>query len=230
MIAWMWWTKPLLRTPTSMGEGKVILSDIKKKISETGMKQALSSVPVNLIRQWCYCPRVVYYMELTDIAFHRPAWVEQGESFHRVEEKLWQRRNLSRFNLEKGEVHRNLAMRDDELGLHGIVDMAIETDDAAYAVEFKLSAGNKRRGDQLQLAAYAMLLEKHFSKPSQVGFLVGKGKVLHAIDIDENKRNAVVEIAGNIKRMLQHGLKPDSSATAAQCCICEYVNFCNDRL
>jgi len=206
------------------------LSDIKKKISETGMKQALSSVPVNLIRQWCYCPRKVYYFELTDFKVAYPTWVEQGEDFHRMETKLWQRRNLSRFNLDKGEVHHNLAIRDDELGLHGIVDMAIETEDAAFAVEFKLSAHNKRRGDQLQLAGYAMLLEKHFSKPSPVGFLVGRGKVLHVIDIDENKRDAVMEIASNIKRMLQHGLKPDSSATAAQCCICEYVNFCNDRL
>jgi len=194
------------------------------------MKQALSSVPVNLIRQWCYCPRVVYYMELTDIAFHRPAWVKQGEDFHRMETQLWKRRNLSRFNLEKGEVHHNLTLRDDALGLHGIVDMAIETEEAVYAVEFKLSANNKSRGDQLQLAAYAMLLEKHFSRPSPVGFLVGKGKVLHVIAINTDKRNAVMEMADRIKRMLQLGLKPESSATVAQCCICEYVNFCNDRL
>lgn len=194
------------------------------------MKQASFSVPVNLIRQWCYCPRVVYYMELTDIAFHRPAWVKQGENFHRVETKLWQRRNLSRFDLDKGRVHHNLTMRDDELKLHGIVDMAIETGDAVYAVEFKLSATNKKRGDQLQLAGYAMLLERHFSKPSPVGFLVGKGKVLHTIDIDADKRDAVKAAADNIRRMLRRGLKPESSASIAQCCACEYVNFCNDRL
>jgi len=194
------------------------------------MKQALFSVPVNLIRQWCYCPRVVYYMELTDIALYRPAWVKQGENFHRLETKLWQRRNLSRFNLDKGRVHHNLTMRDDELKLHGIVDMAIETNEAVYAVEFKLSATNKKRGDQLQLAGYAMLLEKHFSKPSPVGFLVGKGKVLHTIDIDAGKRDAVTTTADKIRRMLRRGLKPESSATVTQCCACEYVNFCNDRL
>jgi len=188
------------------------------------------SVPVSLIRQWCYCPRVVYYMELTDIAFHRPAWVKQGENFHRTETTLWQRRNLSRFNLDEGEIHHNLTMRDDGLELHGIVDMAIETDDAVYSVEFKLSATSKKRGDQLQLAGYAMLLEKHFSKPSPVGFLVGKGKVLHSINIDADKRDAVKAIADKIRRMLRRGLKPESSASVAQCCACEYVNFCNDRL
>lgn len=190
----------------------------------------LSSVPVNLIRQWCYCPRVVYYMELTDITFHHPPWVEQGEHFHRKEEKLWQRRNLSRFNLKKGKTYHNLMIQSDELGLHGIADMAIETDHAVYVVEFKLSANNKKRGDQLQLAAYAMLLEKHFSKPGPVGFLVGKGKVLHTIHIDSEKREAVMDVANQIRKILQRGLKPETSATVAQCCICEYVNFCNDRL
>lgn len=188
------------------------------------------SVPVNLIRQWCYCPRVVYYMELTNVSFHRPIWVKQGEQFHQIEEKLWRRRNLSRFNLQNGKTYHNLMMRNNKLGFHGIVDMAIETDIAVHAVEFKISAGNKKRGDQLQLSAYAMLLEKYFSKPSLVGFLVGKGKSLNIINIDADKRRSVMEVSNKIRQMLRRGSKPDSSATVAQCCVCEYVNFCNDRL
>ena len=190
----------------------------------------LSSVPVNLIRQWCYCPRVVYYMELMDIPVHRPAWVKQGEDFHRLEEKLWQRRNLSRFRLTSGKIHHNLAMRSEKLGLHGIVDMAVETDEAVYPVEFKLSPSNKKRGDILQLTAYAMLLEKHFGKSSLVGFLAGKGKILHTIDVDRARQQDVMAVVDAIIGMLQRGLKPESSATVVQCCACEYVNFCNDRL
>ena len=190
----------------------------------------LSSIPVNLIRQWCYCPRVVYYMELTDIPVHRPIWVGQGEDFHQLEQKLWQRRNLSRFKLNSGEIHYNLAVQSDELGLHGIVDMAIETDEAVYPVEFKLSPSNKKRGDILQLTAYAMLLEKHFSKSSSVGFLAGRGKVLHTIDMDRMRQRDVMTTVDEIIRMLQRGTTPESSATVVQCCTCEYVNFCNDRL
>ena len=194
------------------------------------MKPASYSIPVNLVRQWCYCPRVVYYMELMTIPVQRPTWVKQGEAFHRLEEKLWQRRNLSRFNLASGKTYYNLAMRDEDLELHGIVDMAIETDEAVYAVEFKLSASNKKRGDILQLTAYAMLLERHFSKPSTVGFLAGKGKVLHTIKIDKEKHQSVLAVVHDIRQMLSQSIKPDSSATLAQCCTCEYINFCNDRL
>ena len=203
---------------------------IQKKTLQIGKRQKLSnSIPVNLIRQWCYCPRVVYYMELTNVAFHRPIWVKQGEAFHARERQLWNRRNLSRFDLKNGKKYHNLHLRDSNLSLHGKVDMAIETDKAVYAVEFKLSANCKKRGDQLQLVAYAMLLEKHFLKPSQVGFLVGTGNVLHIISIDKHKRKSVVDNVKQIKTMLSQGVKPDSSASVFQCCNCEYVNFCNDR-
>lgn len=198
--------------------------------SAIGRKLLSSSLPVNLIRQWCYCPRKVYYFELTDFKIEYPTWVRQGEDFHQLEEKLWSRRNLSRFDLKNGKVHHNLTVKDDEFGLHGIVDMAVETDDAVYAVEFKISASSKKRGDRLQLVAYSMLLEKHFSKPSPVGFLVGKGKILHTIDIDNNQRQQVLDVASKMKQMLTKGLKPRSSATVVQCCACEYINFCNDRL
>lgn len=109
--------------------------------------------------------------------------------------------------------------------------MAIETSEAIYPVEFKLSLGSiKKRGNLLQLIAYSILLEEHFSKPSPIGFLVGKGKVLHKINIGKENRAIVFETIDSIRKMLNKGLKPESSATSIQCCACEYINFCNDRL
>lgn len=188
------------------------------------------SLPVNLIRQWCYCPRVVYYMELTNISIHRPVWVRQGEDFHQLEEKLWQRRNLSRFDLQNGKKHHNLSMQSQQLGLHGIADLVIETNEAVYPVEFKLSTVANKRGGMLQLVAYGMLAHKHFKKPVLIGFLVGRGQVLHKIDIDQNKCQQVMDVVQEISRMLEKARKPESSASLAQCRACEYVNFCNDRL
>ncbi len=189
-----------------------------------------SSLPINLIRQWCYCPRVVYYQELMKLNVEYPPWVKQGEHFHYTEEKLWKRRNLSRFNLQTGKKYHNLFLKSAELQMHGISDMAIETTDAVYAVEFKLSANNKNRGSTLQLVAYAMLLEEHFKKPSPVGFLVGQGKILHSTPIDAKRREEVLGAVSDIHKMLILGIKPDSGASYTQCHICEYINFCNDRL
>lgn len=204
-------------------------SDFKIKAEGVDLK-TVNKISVNLIRQWCYCPRVVYYMELNDITIHRPAWVKQGEDFHKKERQLWKRRNLSRFNLDEGKIYHNLLLKSEKLPFHGIVDMAIESSDAVYAIEFKLSTKSAKRKDWLQLTAYAMLLEEKFSKPSRFGFLTGKGNVLYKIKIDKQKRQEVLEIVNKINDMLEKGVKPDSSATAVQCCACEYINFCNDRL
>ncbi len=199
-------------------------------ILKTGMKQKSYSVPANLLRQWCYCPRIVYYMKLTDIVVNYPIWVKQGEDFHQIEEKLWQRRNLSRFGLMEGKKFHNLAIQDRESGFHGVVDMAIETNDFVYPVEFKISASRNKRGDILQLVVYAMLLEYYFSKSCQHGFLVGSGKSLHIIEMNGDKRREAFQIADEIRAMLMRGVKPDSNATIHKCSTCEYVNFCNDRL
>ena len=189
-----------------------------------------SSIPVNLIRQWCYCPRVVYYQETINHSIHRPSWVKQGTEFHSLEENLWKRRNLSRFNLKDGKKYYQFPLESDTLGIHGIVDMAIETEDFVYAIEFKLSTSNKKRKDILQLVAYALLLEEHFSKPSTIGFLIGKEKILHSIPVNEEKKQEVLTIIKAINISLSKALKPDSNATSHQCSACEYINYCNDRL
>lgn len=164
------------------------------------------------------------------MSVYRPAWVNQGIDFHNLQRKLWHRRKCSRFKIKAGIQHHNLSLYCDEVGLHGIVDMAIETDDMIYPVEFKLLPSSKKVGDILQMAAYSILLEKEFKKPSPTGFLAGAEKEVHIIDFDDQKKSEVLKIAASIRRMLVQGLKPESSATVSQCCACEFINYCNDRL
>ena len=74
-----------------------------------------------------------------------PSWVQQGTNFHLLEETLWKRRNLSRFNLKNGKKYYQLSLRNENLGMHGIVDMAIENENFVYAIEFKHSQSIKKK-------------------------------------------------------------------------------------
>ena len=188
-----------------------------------------SSIPVNLIRQWCYCPRIVYYIELTNFSVNYPRWVNQGEEFHEKEVIRWQRRNLSRFGLEEGRVYLNHPILSEEKGLHGIADMIIETEKNVFPVEFKLASSQKKRGGLLQLATYAILAEHTFQKPCPYGFLTEGSKSLHKVDITKDLRDQIMQVVSEIGQMLEKGVKPDSSATINQCSNCEYLNHCNDR-
>ncbi len=188
----------------------------------------LSSLPVNLIRNWCFCPRVVYYSELSDFPRLYPPWVRQGEQFHEKEAELWQRRNLSRFNLATGKIHLNYAAASILHGIHGITDMVIESDEDVYPVEFKLSSSYYKRGGILQLVAYGIILEETFSKNCPYGFLT-TGKRITKIEIAPLVSDTLEKVA-EIRSMLLKGRKPDSSATIHQCSRCEYLNHCNDRV
>jgi len=189
----------------------------------------LFNVPVNLIRQWCYCPRIVYYIEFTDFPVKYPLWVHQGEHFHVEEGRLWQRRNLTRFGLSDGAIHLNMSMHSDSLGIHGIADMVIETTDAVLPVEFKLDKSVQKRGGILQLVAYGLLAEEHYHKSCNQGFLTEGKSIVNLIPFNDTLRRDLHAQINGIRQMIQAGVKPDSSASIAQCTICEYLNHCNDR-
>ena len=187
------------------------------------------SVPVNLIRQWCYCPRKVYYFELTNFKVYSPLWVKQGERYHDHESHLWKRRDLSRFKLEGGEKLYNYALRSQNHDIHGLCDLVIKTKEAVFVSDFKLTTQRKRLGNILQLAAYGIMASEQFNLPCHTGFLTGPNKQLDTINFTDDIKTKVIDAIAQIHSILNCGIKPDSSASDAQCQSCEYVNHCNDR-
>jgi CRISPR-associated exonuclease Cas4 len=171
----------------------------------------------------------VYYIELTDLPALYPTWVRQGEQFHEREARLWQRRNLTRFNITGGKIHLNVSAHSDMYGIHGIADMAVETDDSIIPVEFKLASSKQKKGGILQLAAYGILLGETLEKKCAYGFLAEGERILHKIDFTPLLKEEVFNKIYEIRKMINKGVKPDSSANMQQCSNCEYLNHCNDR-
>ena len=187
-------------------------------------------VPANLIRQWCFCPRVVYYRELLNLSSAKPLWVKQGEDKHSQFNNLIKRRRFTKLGLEKGKRHFDISLTSYQLPFYGVADLVIETPNAVYPVDYK--TGNRiYRGQIMQMTAYCLLAEKVFSKPATHGiFLFGeKGKTIELIEITERLREDVISICKNIIDMLNMGMKPHSDASLPQCMQCEYLNYCNDR-
>lgn len=187
------------------------------------------SIPINLIREWCFCPRVVYYRELLNINVLKPLWVKQGENAHDKIAHLEKRRSFNRYGLDVATRHFNIALKSNQYNIHGIADWVLETSDSVYIVEYKLNPNPNSLGHKLQLIAYAMLAEEMYGKTSDISFLVSQKKS-YEITVTEDLREKVVSTVANIKEMLISANKPHSSATDVQCIQCQYLNFCNDRL
>lgn len=187
------------------------------------------SIAVNLIRQWCFCPRIVYYRELMNLVVKDPLWLDQGSKLHLTIEKLERRRNFSKYNIKKGKKYFNFKMSDDNLNIHGIADLVIESEEKIYIIEYKTNPKPKNLGHQLQLCAYSLLAESYFNKKCNISFL-SDGKKLYKINITNVIKDKLMEIISKIRYSLSQSIKPESSATNLQCSQCEYINFCNDRL
>ena len=187
-------------------------------------------IPANIIRQWCFCPRVVYYRELLNLQSYKPLWVKQGEDKHLSFKDLIRRREFAKLGLSKGIRYFDLSIESEKYDLYGVVDLIIECENAVYVVDYK--TGDKiYRGQIMQMIAYCLLAQERFNKPAPYGiFLYGdRGRLNKMIEIKEKDIQELLSTCNQINDMLSKGVKPNSDASIHQCMQCEYLNHCNDR-
>ncbi len=188
------------------------------------------SLPVHLLRQHLFCPRVPWFQELLDFKPPQPAWVQQGVAFHTRQKAVFRHRTLKRFGLEQAEKTFHLPVHSERWGMHGIVDCVLETDAEAFAVEIKLAGGKPARGHLAQVTAYGLLLRDVLGKTSSTAFVVtGKTGKTWPVPLTDQRIEEVIRLRDEICRNLERARFPDSSAGEAQCTQCEYLNYCNDR-
>jgi CRISPR-associated exonuclease Cas4 len=91
------------------------------------------SLPISLIRQYCFCPRIPYFQELLKLNPKRPQWVKQGEELHQKQQKVFKHRTLKRFNLEHAIQTFDEFVTSDSFALHGVVDSFLNDEENIYS-------------------------------------------------------------------------------------------------
>lgn len=190
------------------------------------------------LKQWAYCPRILYYAlclpDVRPITFKMEAGIEAG----RDEEGREARRSLKAYGIQEGQREFNVRVQSDRLGLRGVVDMVIwPVEDATkrgrlfpeiIPVDYKLStvAGDHFK---LQLAAYALLLEEQFGGQVQRSFLYSIPlRKAEEVKIDGRMRQKLLQTLDAMHRMLAMEGMPDATEARGRCAACEFRRFCND--
>lgn len=191
------------------------------------------NIPISMIRQFVFCRRIPFYYLARGLKPAEQPWVKQGCDFHKKTEMLQKRRNLSRFGLnEEFKLFSEKSLYSEDLGIHGICDGYLVTQNEVIPLEFKLQDNMSfGKGAELQLCAYGMILQESLGRNIKKGFVLygEKGKTFK-VDFSQEKINEVITIVSHIKNDRNKGLIPSSTATAKQCSQCEFSNFCADRL
>jgi CRISPR-associated exonuclease Cas4 len=189
-----------------------------------GMKLKVSDV-----KQFLYCPRVVYFTYVMPVQPRSTRKMEYGKEEHLEIERLEKRRKLRSYNLSAGERYYRTKLHSERFGLEGVLDMHILSEAGCIPVEFKNTSRKPALNHKYQLVSYAMLLEDRYGKPVRHGYLyLIPGKRVYAVEITPNARAFVSRVLGKIRLMITRETFPPAPRRPVRCFECEYRNYCAD--
>lgn len=180
------------------------------------MREGDEIVNVGDINQYLYCARRFYYINYFDtIEMNR--YLKDGLLKHQSQSR-------------RGGWIRELYLRSEKLGLHGKIDV-LESKNIR-SVGTTLTPIERKRGssyhdnDEVQLAAYCMLLEDYLGEPVKMGYLYLFGtNERYAINITDWHRRRVVEVVEAIRSMSIDKI-PDFAENPNKCEKCSTVQYC----
>lgn len=187
----------------------------------------LLTLTVTDLKNWAYCPRVVYY---TTFLARRPTTfkMDDGRARHAHTTELEERRSLRAYGLREGERRYHVHLRSERLGLSGLLDMVIVTADEAIPVEFK-TTGGVSQNHRVQLAAYAALVAEAGPRPVRRGYIyLIPARRAQRVDVTPEMTATVERMLAEARQCLIGETKPPPTEVRQRCRDCEFRRYCAD--
>ncbi len=194
------------------------------------------TLTVGDVKQYFYCPRIVYFNYL--MPGFRPITykMEEGKLRQKEEEELEKRRTIARFHLGKrGEIKAeklfNLRLASESLGLSGLLDMALILNKEVVPVDFKDGSYSKNYiialHHKYQLMAYALLLEETYRKISLRGFIYSleDGRT-RSVNFSDGAKMFLKGKIRKIRQMILEEIFPEETPYKGRCRECEFRPVC----
>lgn len=188
-------------------------------------------IRVTDIKQWFYCPRVVYFTYVMPVPKKPTAKMEFGIEEHQVLSALERRRKLSKYGLASGKRLFYVPLKSINLGLIGTLDLLIISESKYLPVDFKSTTGGIANNHRYQLAGYAILLEETY------GCTVDNGCIYRIptddvffVRLNKEIKDKLIMAIKDIREMLMRETMPEPPKQRGKCVDCEFLRFCADRL
>ncbi len=190
---------------------------------------------VSDLKQYSYCPRVVYYTYCVPGVRPTTFKMQMGEQAQARVSRLETRRSLRAYGLKEGTRHFHVSLRSWELGLSGQIDLVVETEERgkrrAVPVDFKLSRRSPGQNLKIQLACYALLLKENWQVEVEEGFiyLIPSRRGVR-VPMTRRLLGKAKGLVAEVRRMVESQRMPPPTPRRARCVDCEFRRFCNDVL
>jgi CRISPR-associated exonuclease Cas4 len=189
----------------------------------------MEPVAVTELKQWVYCPRIVYYHRVLGTAGKQTFKMQEARAAQEVVEELEKRRGFAKYGLAGARRRFDVWMRDTGLGLAGKADLLLETADEVAVVDFKLTSGEPGQNHVVQLGAYSMLAELACGVRARRAFMyrIPDGR-LFPIEVTAELRGCMAAALAGIRRVEELQSYPEMTSVRGRCVECEYANYCAD--
>ncbi len=189
----------------------------------------LINLTVSDVKQFFYCPRVVFYTYCLHVKRPTTYKMKEGSLEHDAVAEREERRSLKAYGLSEGERQFNISLHSPRLALSGKLDMAILTNHEVIPVDFKNTSGNAGLNHKYQLTGYALLVEDLWQKPVRRAFIyLVPQKKAHEVVFTDNMRLFFKQTLAKIREMIEKESLPPPARRQTHCTDCEFLNFCND--
>lgn len=178
---------------------------------------------------------LIRVMALHALAYcERLFYLEEVEEIRVADERVYEGRCLHEQIPEYSRIE-SLQLESESLGIYGKVD-CVRRENGEW-IPFEYKKGRARIGadgratawpsDELQIAAYAMLLEEHIGRP------VSEGRIYYAADhrtvvikIEENLRQQVLEAVERARQLRATTVRPEVTRNERLCTHCSLAPVC----
>lgn len=181
------------------------------------------------LKQYSYCPRVIYYERCLPGVRPRTYKMDAGRDAHEEEQKRAARRSLAGYDVLLGERRFNVRLYSERLQLTGEVDEVVRTNEGElFPVDYKL-ARQIGAHYKLQLAAYALMLGESEGVEVQRGFIyLMLTRRLIPLPMTAELYAAVETTLAALRTMIEREQMPPPAIKRTYCAACEFRRFCND--
>jgi CRISPR-associated exonuclease Cas4 len=184
---------------------------------------------VNDLKQFEYCPRIVFYNTVMPLDRKVTFKMHRGTEAEFKLDALEKRRSLRRYKLAEGDRQFHVWLHSERLGLSGKMDMLVISPEGCFPVDFKYTRGRPHRNHIAQLAAYAVLVEEHFQTQVNTGFIyLAPIEELVAVQMTTELKGQVALSLEQMRKMIHEGILPEPTPVRARCQECEFRNYCGD--
>jgi len=189
----------------------------------------IPGLTVTDVKQWLYCPRLLYYTYCLPVPKRPTFKMQEGKLEHDHTSDLEERRSLRAYGLLQGERLFRVALTSPRLALSGHLDMLIVTESEAIPVEFKNTRRAPGRNHRHQLAAYALLIEEKWHKSVwRAFFYLIPSRRSSPVQIAPAEKQRVLGAVEDIRAMVSAERMPPPTRQRGRCVDCEYRLYCAD--